>query len=212
MTTQGLARMMLLALVVVIVSQTALRAAEPVEQKVNDQFTLKLIDGSSLVCKPKLESLPFKTSFAEMSIPLQKVETIKIDHKEKLFTISLLNKDRIQGKCALETLTVTSLLGELKIPLASIEEITTALKTEPVFDDTPGRANTCINNLKQIEGAKDQWALASKKAVGDQAIIAEVNQYLKSGSTPICPSGGKYLYNSVGNNAKCSVPRHVISD
>ena len=61
----------------------------------------------------------------------------------------------------------------------------------------------CINNLKQIDGAKETWALQANKTTGDAADSTEVNSLIKGGA-PKCPGGGSYSYNAVGSNPVCS--------
>jgi prepilin-type N-terminal cleavage/methylation domain-containing protein len=53
---------------------------------------------------------------------------------------------------------------------------------------TQSQKNACINNLRQIDGAVQQWALENKKAAGASAITADVIPYLKS--QVVCPAGG----------------------
>lgn len=65
-------------------------------------------------------------------------------------------------------------------------------------------ANACINNLRQIEAAKEQWALEQKKASGDAAEEVGIVQYIKGGKVPRCPNGGTYTLNAIGTNAECS--------
>ena len=187
-----------------------LRADEKDGNKTNDQFTVKLTDGSSIICKPKLDSLPFKTSFAEINIPLQTVEALTLDHNANVVTLSLLNGDRLQGQCLLADMAVVSMLGDLKIPLTHIAEVITTLKREPVFKDTPQRRNACINNLRQIDSGKEQWALANRIGDNEQADISGVNEYIKGNRTPICPAGGTYTYNAMGADPECSVPGHAL--
>lgn len=64
--------------------------------------------------------------------------------------------------------------------------------------------NACMNCLRQIEGAKEQWALENKRTIGP-VDIAGVNQYLKGGTAPICEGGGIYTYGDVGQNPTCSL-------
>ena len=54
---------------------------------------------------------------------------------------------------------------------------------------TTAQMNACISNLRQIDGAIQQWALDTKQ--GDTATVtaADVLPYLKNSVT--CPSGGK---------------------
>ncbi|HEY5910169.1 MAG TPA: DUF4190 domain-containing protein, partial [Verrucomicrobiae bacterium] len=56
--------------------------------------------------------------------------------------------------------------------------------------------NACINNLRQIEGAKEQWSLEHKKQTGEAINEAEVSQLLRQ--TLACPGGGTYTYGAVG--------------
>src|SRR5215208_315756 len=55
------------------------------------------------------------------------------------------------------------------------------------------RAKSCVANLKQIESAKEQWAMDTKAAPTATPVDADLygaNQYLKT--TPECPAGGTY--------------------
>jgi prepilin-type N-terminal cleavage/methylation domain-containing protein len=65
--------------------------------------------------------------------------------------------------------------------------------------------NACINNLRQIDGAKEQWALENRKSTGDAITQTAVDEYLKGQTTPICPANGSYTYGTVGTNPICSL-------
>jgi prepilin-type N-terminal cleavage/methylation domain-containing protein len=62
--------------------------------------------------------------------------------------------------------------------------------------------NACINNLKQISGAIDEWALETGQSSGASvASVATVSAYIKmnaNNSVPGCPAGGTYTTTSVG--------------
>jgi len=207
----GLSQLICLLLAVGTATQaSALRAEEVAAQNTNDQFTLKLTDGSAVICRPRLNAIPLETSFAKVDIPLQKVERLTMGSKTNFTTVFLLNGDRLQGKCLLEDITVKSILGELTIPVVNIVEAITTLKIEPVYEDSPARRAKCTNNLRQIESAKEQWAMANNRSDGDEVNIDRANQYLRGSRTPICPAGGKYTYNVVGETCECSVPGHVL--
>src|SRR5689334_1771637 len=62
---------------------------------------------------------------------------------------------------------------------------------------TASQKNACIANLKQIDGAKEQWALETKQAPGAAADQNAINQYIKGLATPVCPANGTYTYNAV---------------
>ena len=69
--------------------------------------------------------------------------------------------------------------------------------------------NACVNNLRQIEAAKEQWALENKKATGDAIISTAIEVYMKT--IPVCPGGGSYAYNVIGTDVACSITSHVIT-
>lgn len=73
----------------------------------------------------------------------------------------------------------------------------------------PNARNECVNHLRQIEGAKEQWALEEKKNAGDSVDEAGVNRYISDG-IPKCPSGGVYSYGAVGKSPTCSSPGHRL--
>jgi prepilin-type N-terminal cleavage/methylation domain-containing protein len=68
---------------------------------------------------------------------------------------------------------------------------------------TTSQQKACINNLRQIEAGKEQWALAEKQAQGADPDDAAINVYMKA--TPTCPAGGSYNYNVIGTDATCTI-------
>ena len=65
--------------------------------------------------------------------------------------------------------------------------------------------NACINNLRQVDSAKEQWAMENKKTDADAVTTTDVNAYIKGGTTPTCPGGGAYTYNVIGTNPACNI-------
>jgi prepilin-type N-terminal cleavage/methylation domain-containing protein len=70
---------------------------------------------------------------------------------------------------------------------------------------TTAQKNACIANLKQMDGAKEQWALENKQSAGSAVTATEVDTYLKGSVSPSCPGGGTYTYNNVGTNPSCTL-------
>ena len=68
----------------------------------------------------------------------------------------------------------------------------------------------CINNLRQLDGAKQQWALENKKTEKAVPTATDVAAYLKDGIIPKCQAGGVYSLNSVADNPTCSIPGHKL--
>ena len=71
--------------------------------------------------------------------------------------------------------------------------------------------NACINNLRMIDGAKQQWALENKKEATDTPTQGEVVLYLRNQQFPVCVAGGVYTLNAVGEDPTCSIPNHSLS-
>ncbi len=66
------------------------------------------------------------------------------------------------------------------------------------------RMNSCIANLKQIDSAKEQYAMVAKLSTGATVLSTDIAPtYIKS--YPSCPGGGAYTINTVGTNPVCSL-------
>ncbi len=72
--------------------------------------------------------------------------------------------------------------------------------------------NTCVTNLRQIDAAKQQWALENKKADTDVPTPDDLKPYLKLHKLPTCPAGGTYNLHHVADLPACSVPGHKLGD
>ena len=70
--------------------------------------------------------------------------------------------------------------------------------------------NACINNLRMIDAAKQQWAL--EKSKNDDAVPSahDLLPYLTDGVFPVCPEGGTYSINAIGQLPTCSIPGHAL--
>jgi len=87
---------------------------------------------------------------------------------------------------------------------------------------TTAQQNACINNLRQIDSAKQQWALETRQATNATPVQTDIDPYLgRSGSATnvLCPSGGQtatfassYTINSVSQAPACQIlpAAHVL--
>lgn len=83
----------------------------------------------------------------------------------------------------------------------------------PNWAKTRVRAQTdaCIENLSQIETAKQLWGLEHGKTNGDTPTDSDlfgVSLYMKE--KPLCPAGGSYAINVIGTNATCTITGHTL--
>jgi DNA-binding ferritin-like protein len=76
--------------------------------------------------------------------------------------------------------------------------------------DAAATRNQCINNLRQIYAAKQEWALENNKTDGDIPTEQDLVPYILGGVFPACPSGGTYTIGAVGVGPTCSISGHVL--
>jgi hypothetical protein len=68
--------------------------------------------------------------------------------------------------------------------------------------------NVCVENLKAIGAAKQNWALVKHKGLNDVPTFVDLAPYLTNGQLPSCPAGGVYHIGAVGEEPTCSIPAH----
>jgi prepilin-type N-terminal cleavage/methylation domain-containing protein len=81
------------------------------------------------------------------------------------------------------------------------------------------QANACINNLRQIDAAANEFALEKGKSTGAPlTLTTDLTPYIKlnsSGKIPGCPANGSYALDTVGKSPTCTLssnitPNHVL--
>src|SRR5216684_5515701 len=101
------------------------------------------------------------------------------------------NKSRKQGFTLVEIMIVVAIIGLLAA--IAIPNFVRARTTS--------QKNACINNLRQIDGAKQQWALENHAQSAATVTSTLLQPYLGRGTAgsvfPTCPSTGTYTINAV---------------
>jgi transposase len=72
------------------------------------------------------------------------------------------------------------------------------------------QVNACVDILRQIEGAKQQWALEKIKPNGSLVTPADLAPYFSTKTFPVCPGGGVYTLNPIGLAPLCNIPGHAL--
>lgn len=73
------------------------------------------------------------------------------------------------------------------------------------------QTNACVNNLRMIEIAKEQWVLDEGKPEGTEVTAAELVDYLGREMDQVqCPAGGEYSIMPVGVPPTCSIEGHSL--
>src|SRR5690349_17386773 len=82
---------------------------------------------------------------------------------------------------------------------------------------TTSQTNACINNLRQLDGAVQQWALEQKKQSTDTVGLTDIQPYIKltsANALPACPAGGAYAVTTVSAQPTCTLstatPAHAL--
>ena len=99
-------------------------------------------------------------------------------------------------------------LVEIMIVVAIIGLLAAIAVPSFVRARTTSQTNSCINNLRQISGGVDQWAIEHNKVSGDPVAEADYLPYLKK--TPTCPASGIYTTTIVANDPSCNIANHNL--
>lgn len=77
----------------------------------------------------------------------------------------------------------------------------------PLFgcEREPGMRPRCIDNLLQIQGAKNQWMTETKKATNDVPTWDNIRPYLYRSRELHCPKGGVYTIGRLDERPRCSI-------
>ena len=103
--------------------------------------------------------------------------------------------NRCKGFTLVEIMVVVAIIG-----LLAAIAIPSFMKSR----DT-AQLNAIINNLRTIEGAKDQWALENKKGTGDSTSLTLISDYLKGATIKVVVQE-VYTTNPVGSPAYATSP------
>jgi prepilin-type N-terminal cleavage/methylation domain-containing protein len=85
-------------------------------------------------------------------------------------------------------------LVEIMIVVAIIGMLATIAIPNYVKSREQARQTTCLNNLRVIEGAVQQWALLTKKDGSEPVTYQDISSYIKN--SVVCPSGGRSFEDS----------------
>ncbi len=68
---------------------------------------------------------------------------------------------------------------------------------------TNARRGTCINNMRLIDAAKEQYALENNKDSTVTPASGDCTPYLKGNAMPTCPAAGTYTIAAIGSDPTC---------
>ena len=95
--------------------------------------------------------------------------------------------------------------------LAQLQAENQQLKTASQQAQQTAQTAACIQNLRQIDQAKAQWAQLNQRPNGGLVSPQDLQPLLR-GQVPTCPAGGVYTLNPIGLAPICNIPGHVIGN
>jgi hypothetical protein len=127
------------------------------------------------------------------------------------------NKSMATAAVLLPAAAVGGLLAAIAIPnfvrARNMAQQNAAVATPISARSEVSKQNACINNLRMIDGAKQQWALEYHKKITDIPTAQDITPYMgrgPAGEFPVCPEGGTYIIGAVGEKPRCSIPGHEL--
>lgn len=112
-------------------------------------------------------------------------------------------------------------LIEIMIVVAIIGLLAAIAIPNFVHARTTAQQNACINNLRQIDGAKQEWALENKANATSSPTSANIQPYMgrgSNGSLPVCPLdssagfGTSYSIQNLSTAPTCQIAtNHVLN-
>ncbi|HZT23053.1 MAG TPA: prepilin-type N-terminal cleavage/methylation domain-containing protein [Verrucomicrobiae bacterium] len=77
------------------------------------------------------------------------------------------------------------------------------------------QANACINNLRQVDWAINQWAVetgqAAGTAVGNINVLSSYIKLNSNNEVPQCPLGNTYILHHVGDDPQVECPNSDLT-
>ena len=104
-------------------------------------------------------------------------------------------------------------LVEIMIVVATIGLLAAIAIPNFIKARATSQQNACINNLRQIDGAINEWALETGQSSGTPSATS-VSAYIKlnsNNSVPGCPAGGTYTTATVGATPQVSCSLSTLS-
>lgn len=84
---------------------------------------LYLVDGSRIIGVPKIDSVPLETSYAKISIPLSKIQSIKMNEDHETASLDLRDGDKLKGVVSLDPIKLETVFGSVKIDIKHIQKM-----------------------------------------------------------------------------------------
>ena len=122
-----------LSLLLAVASATALFGttwAGDEQAAVLPRLELDLVDGSHIVGTPIIATVPVRTSYAKMDIPLAQIRTIKMGDDHETVFVNLQNGDKLTGVITLGPIELATVFGKVAVGIQHIRKFDVVLGGE----------------------------------------------------------------------------------
>jgi chromosome segregation ATPase len=145
---------------------------------------------------------------------LQAAEILRLRKQNEIVTNRLAKAqaviDQLQAEMQVTAQHLTTARTALQLQQDHLQQLQVENRIVTDASITIIHRNTCINNLRQIDGAKQQWALEKNKTTDAVPTAQDLLPYLKDAVFPVCPEGGTYSINMVDAVPTCTIQGHAL--
>jgi chromosome segregation ATPase len=142
----------------------------------------------------------------------QAAENQRLHKQNEILTAKLAALQTTLNQLKSESQATAQHLTTARTALQLQQEHLQQLQTEKQqASSTLDQQNACINNLRIIDAAKQQWALEKNQTATAVPTAEDLLPYLKDGVFPSCAAGGLYSINAVGEVPTCSIAGHALT-
>jgi chromosome segregation ATPase len=145
---------------------------------------------------------------------LQAAEISRLRKQNEILTNKLAGlqtaADRLQQESRQNAQHLTTARTALQLQQEHLAQLQTENQQIAAVQTETLQRNACINNLRQIDAAKVQWALEKNRTTDAMPTVQDLLPYFKDGIFPVCPAGGIYSLNTAAEEPACSLPSHAL--
>jgi hypothetical protein len=129
----------LAAVIVVALTNKGLSGDVPTNEVM--RVTLDLSDGSRVIGIPAISSIPIRTAFAKMDIPLRQIQQVVIGGDHERVEVETTNGDHLTVVLSLGRVELTTLFGKVSVGIEHIRGVQVRLNGR---GDLPAKLKECL--------------------------------------------------------------------
>jgi len=216
-------RMQIFSLGLFILMTAAFSAARAdVTNSPPPRLIVELHDGSQLVGNSEDQFIRFHSiPLGDLKLDMKDIRSIECASTNSAKLV-ITGNDTLTVSFVDTAIMVETKIGKLALPVNSVRKLIVQVMDSSgvlIPEQATAYANDCLNNLRQIDGAANQFALEQGKKTGDPINFpTDLKPYIRldrNGNIPGCPLGGVYTLKKVGDMPTCSLgdtvkPAHVL--